>query len=342
MKFEAIKPEVPLEEDTVPKSESLTEAEKQEKLSLIEELENHIKVIESTRDGLKALIAEAEKSKDWSKVLVVKKLLQDNLSQAKTIQRKLEGKDTELNIITEYVYKNEKGKEVKETIKLDFETEISSTVSLYEKHGIEIPVDFEEQVKLIWEDNINAIKEGMMEKGFNKVLFIPEKLPSLKDLDEKMTEGYEKEKGNKTYWGEKADSITEVVRTGARIVLLHDATDLTVQPELKKTLGKKYGGEKEDGKDNRAQDFLDQGETLTVSEYFILQRDIFEKTGIHLDSKAPDGNIYWTWLPGSRVGSEVVHACFSPGLGQVFVIADGPGSSGSYIGCRLSRCFYKK
>ena len=119
---------------------------------------------------------------------------------------------------------------------------------------------------------------------------------------------------------------------------------MTAQPELKKTLGKEYGGEKENGKDNKAQDFIDQGEALTLSDYLLLQRLVFEKTGVHLDSKkTPDGSyIYWTWLPGSRVGDRVVRACFRPDDGRLGVRADGSDFAYPALGCRPSRCFFKK
>ena len=346
MKFEALKP------TTADEATSMPEAERQEKIALLEELEQAVTAIETNREELQKAMISAEESNDWSDVKLVKESLKKLLSMAKSTQRKLEGKGEELTVSADYKYKDEGGKEISETIELDFETEISSAISLYEKHDIEIPVDFREQMQAVWEENIDSILEAIREEGFDKVLFIPDSLPSLKELDVKMTAGYKEsfkkenpgEDGAETYWGTNVDSITETARAGARIVLVHQAPDLTAQPELKKTLGKKYGGEKEDGKDNHAQDFLDAGEAMTATEYFILQRDIFEKTGVHIDSKkTPDGSyIYWTWLPGSRVGSRVVRAYFHPGVGQVCVYASDPDDTPSDIGGRPSRCFYKK
>ena len=345
MKFEAIK--------TTPSAESvdLSEAEKQEKIVLINELEKYISDIETSRFEIEKAVDLAEKSKDWSGVFSIEDLLKRQLSNAKIVQRKIEGKGEELTISAEYKYKDEKGNEVRENIELDFETEFSSAVSLYERHDISQPANFKEEMQVVWAENIEAIKEAMAEKGFDKVLFLPENLPNLKELDKKMTAGYkenfEKENpgktGSETYWGEKADSITEVIRTGIRMVLVHKAPDLTAQPELKKTLDKKYGGEKESGKDNKAEDFIKAGEALTATEYLILQRDIFEKTGIHIDSKkSSEGYIYVTWLPGSRVGSRVVRAGFNPDGGRVSVSASDADSSLPEFGCRPSRCFFKK
>ncbi len=351
MKFEALKPTTSPAEDETTSSVELSEAEKQDKLALIEELEGRISDVESARVVLKTTIAEAEKeSKLWSEVEAKRRLLDGVLYRAKLVQRKLEGKSAELTISAEYKYKYEKGKEVVEKIELDFETEISSMIGLYEKHGIEIPVDFKEQMQVVWEENIDALKEAMTEKGFDKVLFLPENLPNLKELDKKLTEGYKAEfekanpgkTGEETKWWIEADEIVEVERKVARLVLVHKASDLTAHPELKKSLDKKYGGEKEDGQDNKADDFIKAGEALTATEYFLLQRDIFEKTGVHIDGKSPDGNVYWTWLPGSRVGSRVVRADFSPGGGRVGVEAVDPGDSFPSIGCRPARCFFKK
>ncbi len=258
-------------------------------------------------------------------------------------RKEILGESFESTISAIYKWKDKKGKEVAKTIELDFETEISSITDFYKKHGIDLPADFAEQMQDIWQRNTEAMTEAIKDKGFDKVLFLPENLPNLADLEAKMTDGYEKEKGNKTFWGIGADQITETSRSGARIILVHEAPDLTAERELQKTLGKEYGGEKENGKDNKAEDFIKNGEALTLSEYLVLQRSVFEKTGVHLDGKkTPKGDyIYWTWLPGSRGGSYVVCVHWDPGDGRLDVGADAPGKAGSdpSVGCRLSRCF---
>ena len=299
--------------------------------------EARLKKLEELQNNFRKAVGEATKTGNVDGAKRLKIAFDKDAEELKQLIK--------LEISTEYVYKDKDGKETKENIEIDFEKEISSLTDFYEKHDIEISSDFAEQMQDIWDNNIDAITEEIEKKGFNKVLFIPEKLPSIKDLEEKMTEGYEKEKGNKTYWGESADSITET-KNEAKIVLLHDATDLTLQPELKKTLGKKYGGEKEDGKNNKAEDFIKQGEKITLSEYLILQRNIFDKTGVHIDGKkSSDGYIYWTWLPGSQVkkeggGVRVIAAGWAPDVAQLSVNAYDADYSLSYLGCRLSRSFY--
>ncbi len=236
-------------------------------------------------------------------------------------KKELSGETAEAEEISvEYKRKDTKGKEKSETISLNFEKELTDWTDFYTKHGIELPADFAEQMQDIWNRNADVITEAIKEKGFNNVLFIPDGLPSLSILDEKMTEGYEKAKGNKTYWEMKKEEITEK-RSGGRIILLHDSIEPDDIPELAVTLGK------------TAQSFLDAKEELTVSEYLLLQREIFEKTGKHIDDKRT------SWVPGARVGSGVVRACWGPDGAQVGVNSGAPGDSFSDIGCRLSRCF---
>ena len=343
MKFPSIfgKPEMP-EEPQKPLNEAenseilAKSAENKEKaLKMLKGFESKINELGKQREELKKAVEQGEKKQ----IEKISKEVSVLLKSAKKMKNAIEGKSEDNEISAEYVFKNEDGTEKKEIIEINFEKEIASILDLYEKHSIDIPENFKEQMQNMWERNTDAIKEAIKEKGFNKVLFIPEKLPNIKELEEKMTEGYEKEKGNKTYWSVTPDSIIET-KTESRIILVHNASDLTSQPELKRTLDKKYGGEKENGKDNKAEDFIKQGEALNLSEYLILQRDIFEKTGIHLDSKkTPDGYIYWTWLPGAKSGSRVVHSNFYPGGGRVVVAADGLDDSGGHLGCRLSRSF---
>jgi len=331
MKFEALKPIM----------EPPADDERQAKIAILEQFQLGIEALESTKESLEEAIANSEKSGDWSGVARIKNLLQKDLSTAKSLQRKIEGKESALTIEANYHYKNEKGKDATDSVEISFDASLEAMADLYQKYGVEILPDFAEQMKEIWERNSETMTEAISEKGFNKALFIPANLPNSKDLEQKLTADYEKEKGNKTYWGFEAKGMTEAIGTGARIVLVHDSPDLTTHPELKKTLGKKFGGEKENGKNNKAEDFIKDGESLTLSEYLILQRDVFDKTGVHIDSKlTPDGSyIYCTWLPGSRVGASVVCASWHPGLGRLDVNAFDPVGSSSDIGCRPSRCF---
>ena len=114
----------------------------------------------------------------------------------------------------------------------------------------------------------------------------------------------------------------------SRIILVHKNkagdlySDKDILPILKETLGKKAGSFKPE-------------EGMTIEEYMIFQRQYFEETGEHLDGK--EGAI---WLPGSRVGDQVVRAFFDPGGGQLGVRAAVSGHANPGFGCRPSRCFF--
>jgi MoxR-like ATPase len=249
-------------------------------------------------------------------------------------KREISGESFDSTISTEYKYIDEKGKEVVENIEIDFEAKVESAVKFYKKHGIEMPVSFWEQMKDIWEENRDAMEEQIERFGFDEILIVPANIKINDPFDKEMTNGYKKKDGSKgdlTYWGVKKEDIKSDARSGQnRIILVHKnkARDLKettgILPILRETLGKKGG------------DFKPE-EGMTIEEYFIFQRAYFKETGNHLD-----GGDGVTWLPGSRVGSEVVHACFVPVTGRVFVDALDPDYSSSFIGCRLSRCFYKK
>ena len=317
MKFEALKPKIIPEE-----TESSSETGNQEKVTLIKELEEQIKAVETAKERLKDALTEAEKSGDWTSVNEAEFLLQSALSLAKTTQRKLEGKETELTITTDYTYKNETGKEITETIELDFEQEISSLIEFYKKHKIEVPVDFEEQMQDIWQRNSEDLREAIEKYGFDETLFIPGGL-SVPDVHTKMSAGY-----NETYQGSnfRSSGSFEGVKEKTiepRIILVHKnrAKNLADRSELKETLGK------------TAESFIKSEETMSLTDYLIYQKKYFEETGKHLDSDT------WTWLPGSRVGARVVCARWSPVVGQLIVSAYALGSSSPFIGCRPSRCF---
>jgi len=255
-----------------------------------------------------------------------------NVEQAKKLKLAFDKDAKELKqlvetpvISAEYKYKDEKGKEKKETITLDIEKELEDFSSFYKDHDIELPDGFNEKIKDIWEKNVDAITAEIEKKGFDMVLLVPKDLPKLKELEEKMTAGYEKEKGNKTYWGEEADSIKSA-ENGLEIVLLHSTPELNDHPELNKTLNKKI------------QSYIDSGENLTLQKYLLLQAKLFKDKGIHIDVKN------YVSCPGSTIktdggGVRVIDATWYPDHARLYVRADDAGGSGSSGGCRLSRSF---
>jgi hypothetical protein len=309
---------------------------------LLEQREVELSGLTSIREQMEIELEKAKKSGDFRKFDEIHTQAKAAIRVISSMQRKYEGGTSPADITATYNYVDESAKEVMKEISFNFETILAFNQDFYNKHGVELPESFEEIMADIWERNSDEILLQVQEKGFDKMIFIPESVDEidLTLLEAKMTDHYEKEKGNKTYWGINAGEVKSG-RSGNRIVLLHQADDLTSHPELKKTLGTKYGGEKTNGEDNKAEDFVKSGESMTIQEWLVFQRQIQIEKGVHVDGKlTPDGSyIYATWLPGSSAGSQVVYAYWYPGSGQVRVYSSTPGNSDPAFGCRLSRCF---
>jgi hypothetical protein len=339
------------EEETPKPALSKTEDSPEESLDdterrlLLEKREAELSTLTSIRKQMEIELENAKKSGDFTKFYEIHARAKATVLAISSMQRKYEGEKFPEDITATYDYMDESEREIVKELKeisFNFETILAFNQDFYNKHGVELPESFEEIMMDIWERNSDEIFLQVEQKGFDKMIFIPESVDEI-DLtlfEAKMTDHYEKEKGNKTYWGINA-SVVKSGRSGNRIVLLHQADDLTSHPELKKTLGTKYGGEKTNGEDNKAEDFVKSGESMTIQEWLVFQRQIQIEKGVHVDGKlTPDGSyIYATWLPGSKAGSEVVYAYWHPGLGQVRVYSYTPDRSSPNFGCRLSRCF---
>lgn len=298
--------------------------EKGEIMADLKQLEESIKKAEEWRDKLKSAL----ESNDKDNIETTSVSLKEALFQAKSLRRKIEG-GKEVPIISAiYTHADETGKEIKETINLDFEAKLAYSLDFYKKHSLPIPDDFSDLMRDIWLRNTEAMEKSISEKGFDNILLIPPDL-SLPDLHQRMSKDY-----NETWQSDNFKSggsfagVKEKTKE-PRLVLIHqkNAQHIKDHPELKSTLNQ------------TAESLITQGESLTLTDYLILQRQFFETTGEHLDTKAPDGLYYWTWLPGSKSGSRVVSASWVPGVGQLFVYANDPGDSRPLLGCRLSRSF---
>ncbi len=329
----------------------VVELSAEEKEELLNKLDEQLGLVAVARRILENEFASAQKTADFTLFQDRRRKVQVEIAKAEAIQKKLEGKSFIPEISAEYKYKDIKGKENTETISINFEKEIANWTDFYIKHGLTLPANFAEAMQDIWERNADAIEREIQEKGFDKIILIPATVDSadLKKLEEEMTKSYKEEAKkaglpeNDTYLGIDPEKVINS-RSGDRMILLHSAPDLTAQPELLKTLDKKYDGEKTNGIDNKAEDFIKAGEKLTITEWFLLQREIWEKKGIHVDGKVgDDGYVKPTWCPGSRLGKEagsgVVRADWDPGIARVDVYAVSPGLSDPGVGCRLSRCF---
>ena len=258
-------------------------------------------------------------------------LLEDGLDQNKDeflngLGRRFEkiyGKDKKSQteeIETTYTFTNKDGKvEKTEQITINIEQKLNEYISFYKSHGLEIPDDFEEQIREIWNNNLDEIEKEIEAYGFNEILLIPP-TTDLPDLAEKMKETTYYEGNNFREDGsfEKAKSQNQ---DKVRLVLTHNAQNLKDHPELAKTLN------------IRGQDVpLDQ--TLSLEEYLILSKKYFEETGKHLDEYGA------TWL-STESGSRLVDSSWSPGNGKRDVNANDFSFRYDSLGFRSSRSYTK-
>ena len=206
-----------------------------------------------------------------------------------------------------------------ETITLNLESKLQEFIDLYAQTNINLPPNFKDTIRSIWNNNQVEIEKAIQQQGFNELLILPGNIP-LPELKDKMSmeNGY-LEGSNFTDGGSFVSAKSPNV-TKARIVLVHNAQDLQDRQELAQTLNIK-------GQDVK----LDQA--LSLEDYIVFQRYYFEKTGKHLDE------VNYTWL-NTKSGVCLVYSCWSPDDGRLGVLAIDPGVQASILGSRLSRCFY--
>jgi hypothetical protein len=259
-------------------------------------------------DEEKALIAEAVKVGEEIEKLIFE----------------LEKSIEPISVTATYAHKDWNNVETSETITIDFEKKLEYSVTFYKTHHINLPENFREIMTDIWDRNIDVIQKTIEEQGFDEILLVPGGL-SVPVVHAKMSEGYQttKEWGGFTDGG-SFEGVAEKT-TGPRIILIHknNAQNLEDRPELKKTIRETAGS------------FIQSGQTLTLTDYLIYQRQYFEETGKHLDE------LTYAWLPGSIVpkpggGFRVVFADWDGA--ELDVRADDSGDWHSLLGCRLSRC----
>jgi hypothetical protein len=240
--------------------------------------------------------------------------------RAEQMKAKLDSKEKLPNytesITTAYTHPDNKA----ENITFSLEEKLRESLDLYKKTNLELPPNFEDQIKEIWENNIEEIQKAIEESGFDEMLLVPGNI-ALTELNSKMTEGYKAtyessnfEEGG-SFAGAKSPNVDKT-----RIVLAHKTQNLADRPELSKTLNIL-------GKD------VKMDKTLTLEDYLIFQRKFFEETKKHLDE---DG---WTWL-ATNSGARLVYADWDPSISQVYVNADALDSQHEYLGARPSRSFF--
>jgi hypothetical protein len=229
-----------------------------------------------------------------------------------------EKKDQVSEISAEYTHPDSH----KETITLDFEAKLQEFISFYQKTNIDLPADFEDTVRDIFNNNEEKITEAIEQNGFDELLIIPP-TTNIGDLSEKMKMEngyYDYIKSSSTV--QTLDGIPLVSQSAdkPRLVLVHKTQNLKDRPELKQTLNIK-------GRDVK----LDQ--VLTLEDYIVFQKKYFEETGKHLDE---DG---WTWL-ATKSGARLVSSARNPGDHKLYVNARDLENQSDTLGVRPSRCFF--
>jgi len=239
-----------------------------------------------------------------------------NKKMGKLFGKEKKGQNSEISAN----YEHPDGK--KETITMDFETKLQDFISFYQKTNIDLPPDFEDTIRDLWEKNQDEIEKAIEQNGFDELLIIPP-TADIGDLSEKMKmeAGYfDNIKSSSTV--QTLDGIPLVSKNvdKPRLVLAHRTQNLKDRPELKKTLNIK-------GKD------VKMDEAMRLEDYLVFQNKYFEETGKHLDE---DG---WTWL-ATKSGARLVDSRWVPGDRELGVGAIGLGDRHDFLGVRPSRCFF--
>ena len=274
---------------------------------------------QAMKDGVFEDEDEESKGSGETRKETMQKKLADTVNRAERMKQKLDSKEilpqTTPEISASYTHPDGK----KETITIELEANLEEFLSFYKKTGIDLPPDFEDAIRDIWDTNQTEIEEAIEQNGFNDILVIPA-TQNIEELKDKMT----MEKGYYTTPDfNKEGGFASVVspnRDKPRLILVHDSQNLKDRPELKQTLNIK-------GQDVK----LDQA--LSLEDYIIFQRKYFEETGKHLDE---DG---WTWL-SSKAGARLVYSDWIPGNHRLRVSANILGFRDGSLWVRPSRCFF--
>ena len=274
---------------------------------------------QAMKDGVFEDEDEESKGSGETRKETMQKKLADTVNRAERMKQKLDSKEilpqTTPEISASYTHPDGK----KETITIELEANLEEFLSFYKKTGIDLPPDFEDAIRDIWNANQTEIEEAIEQNGFNDILVIPA-IQSIEELKDKMTmeNGYYTDSDFNNAGG--FASVVSPNTDKPRLILVHNSQNLKDRPELEQTLNTK-------GQDVK----LDQA--LTLEDYIIFQRKYFEETGKHLDE---DG---WTWL-SFKVGTRLVYSHWNPGNHELYVNAFALGSQSGFLGVRPSRCFF--
>lgn len=248
--------------------------------------------------------------------------------------------ETRDEIEVDYTYTNPQTNQVEwqESIKLNLEEKLQEFLTFYQETNIDLPRDFEDTIREIWERNHDEMEKAIQENGFNDILIAPANIP-LPEVAEKM-----KMENGGYYEGnnfKKKGSFAGARSVGVdkpRIILYHKMT----LPEIQKNTGFDAhlgitGEEAEKLYQQNPSHFLSTLEDLIILE----AKTNHDKQGNHLSSSG-DRSAVWlmgTKLPTPVSGARFVCSGWYPsyrGLGVYACVAD---YSLSILGCRVSRYF---
>jgi hypothetical protein len=217
-----------------------------------------------------------------------------------------------------------------EIISLDFEAKLQDFISFYQKTSLDLPTDFEDVARDLWDRNQAEIEQEMEQKGFNDMLIIPGNVP-LADLAEKM-------KMESGYWlgdnfkngGNFAGAVSPNTDK-PRIILYHKKTLPEVQAEtgldvhLNITAGdalKLFGA--------------NPNEHMTLADFIIMESKNFSESAIHLSDYTKKSG---QWL-NTKSGAGLVYSYWNPRLHQLIVRAIDLAHQYGGLGVRPARCFF--
>ncbi len=312
-------------------------------------LENDPIILEKKADQLKEQLQEAVATARETNTDEDVQKAEQLLKQYREVIYKLRPEanpDNKKEKAPESISANYEYKGTTETIEINLESNLERYKSFYTEHQIETPENFESEIRRIWADNAEKIKQAIEQGGFDDVLFIPPY--NTIDINQKTTEQGDYVKDGKPTKTQEWTAISNIIDTKPnqpRIVLIHRKGAANLErPELFETKEKSIyelcnattDEEKEKIKDliKNKQPLPIEG--LTLGEYLIADRIHFKETGKHLDDINQNS---YTWLPGSYSGAAVVRSFWNPGYSQVRVGARDPGHSLSGLGCRSACTF---
>ncbi|KKP93172.1 MAG: hypothetical protein US25_C0027G0004 [Candidatus Moranbacteria bacterium GW2011_GWE1_36_7] len=310
-----------------------------------QQLKSEYSQLETLKQEFETAFDEAVKTGNTEKAKQLKTEIQEKL---KSLKEKIVPREIKA------IFINPETSEQKEII-INIQEKTQEAQEFYKKHNLPIPN--EQEIMSVWRKNHKEIKEEIEKYGYDNVLIIPEDLPDTENLHNQMTEGYNASwtSGNFDQGGGFAGS-KHTEQQKVKIILCHNDQNIYQNQEAnvfeKATLNKNIMqlsglteqeiNQKIQNQENipinfeteiNNQKIQIQAEGLSLNEYFIFQRQYFEKNQKHLDENG------WTWLLKTFSASRVVNSYWYSGAARLRVYALDLDDSGGDLACRLSRSF---